>query len=145
MLTLGNREIILSLLTGGIKCIRLDFILQIQLNSTRQDTQKEKHSIQELPQYRENMVRKKLTVLTDSLSCFSFRYNWQFFHLICIKEKPVSYVKETTSVHIAVVANSGFLKLQDNNCNSMGGQRIVHLIQHKCLQFSPQRILQNLI
>lgn len=89
--------------------------------------------------------QKKINSSCRLIVFFSFRYNWQFFHLICIKEKPVSYVKGTTSVHIAVVANSGFLKLQDNNSNSMGGQRIVHLIRHKCLQFSPQRILQNLI
>lgn len=45
MLTLGNWEIALSLLTGGTKCIRLDFILQIQLNSTGQEIHKEKESV----------------------------------------------------------------------------------------------------
>lgn len=71
MLTLGNWEIILSLLTGGTKCIRLDFILQIQLNSTRIKICKEKHSIQELPQYRDNMIKTN-QVLADLSSFFFF-------------------------------------------------------------------------
>lgn len=57
MLTLGNWEITLSLLTGGTKCIRLDFILKIQLNPIRHEICKKKHSIKELPQYRENMIK----------------------------------------------------------------------------------------
>lgn len=89
MLTLGNWEIILSLLTGGTKCMRLDFILQVQLNSTRQKICKEKHSSQELPQYRDNL-RKTDQVLADLSSIFflfSFQHNWQFFNSVCVEGK----------------------------------------------------------
>lgn len=138
MLTSGNWEIILSLLTGGTKCIRLDFILQIQLNSTRLKICKEKHSIQELPQYRDNMIKTN-QVLAD-LSSFFF-----FFLFGTTGSSSTHFACKETSVCIAVVANSGLLKLQGTNSNSVGGQRIVHLIQPNCLQFSPQRILQCLI
>lgn len=74
MLTLGNWEIILPLLTGGTKCIRLDFILQVQLNSTRLKICKEKHSIQELPQYRDNMIETN-QVLADLSFFFPFFFS----------------------------------------------------------------------
>jgi len=66
MLTLGNWEIILSLLTGGTKCIRLYFILQIQLNSTRQERCKEKQYSGIASIQGKHIKKKKLTVLADS-------------------------------------------------------------------------------
>lgn len=116
MLTLGNWEIILPLLTGGTKCIRLDFILQVQLNSTRLKICKEKHSIQELPQYRDNMIETN-QVLADLSFFFSFFLFGKTGGCSTLHgRKAVSPVK-MVSVH--------------GVCNSLGGQKIVHLIQPK--------------
>lgn len=111
----------------------------------RQAIRREKHGIQELIQYRENMIKKNpIKSSYRVIIVFLFSTTGSSLTLFALK-KPIFYVKGTTPVHIAVVANSGFLKLEGTNSNATGGQRIVHLLQGKCLQFSPQRTLQCLI